>query len=286
MRRFPLVCSILFLLSLVLAFCITDGPKSFAQPNEPPFNIGNKTQSLEVVGITNANSLCKLSVKNNSTKVVKALVLSPDGRAYEVTDFLHSDTETGIPPSGVYQATFSVPSGSVKNVGIISAVFEDGSSEGDPEWAGAVRSRWLGMTIQYQKIKSYLESIPTGANGEISDRSLEDVISQLSSLSDSSSNALLEIPFGQDSRKRAVMKAVSSRIQKGAFEDGLHVVTEVAILDLQKLKDMHESSNEVMKHGVSGSSRGVALSNIKQRNERENSLRERLIVSSADGGVK
>lgn len=285
MKRTPLV-SIVFLCSLMFAFCISEAPKSFAQSNESPFGIRNETQSLEIVGLENANGLYKLSIKNNSTRVVRALILAPDRVAYVALDFLYSDIEPGIPPSGVYQAHLDVPKSGAKDVSIIGVVFEDGSSEGDPNWTGVVKSTWLGMAIQYQKIKGYLEDIPIGANGEISDQALDVAISQLSSLPESSSNALLEIPFDQDSRKRAVMNRVGSPLQNGALQGGLHDVKELAIREIQKLRKMAEPSNGLMKQSVGAPSRSIALSKIKNRFERDNSLRERLIEPSANRGGK
>jgi hypothetical protein len=153
-------------------------------PNPP--EVINKADSIEVVGIEANNSTLpsyRLSLRNRSSKNLvalqidvhvgdeKRLISQPMGKEGHPLIKAGAIFQTNVP--GVKQATMTrqgympdSPQGQTILIG--TAVFDDGTFEGDPRMAAHIRARVMGQKIQLTDVLSLLDNTVESSGADTS----------------------------------------------------------------------------------------------------------------------
>jgi len=176
-------------------------------PNIP--SIMNRTESILIEGIEENNSTLpsyKLSLRNASSKNVVALQIDVlvDGKPRLLSQPMGKhglpliraggDLQTNVP--GVKDAVtsrqgYAPDSPRGQNILIGTAVFEDGTYEGDAQIAAQIRARMMAQRVQVTRIVSILNNI-TEEDGLKATATLESLKHQVSILKDDVDMAVAE----------------------------------------------------------------------------------------------
>jgi len=103
--------------------------------------INNRTQTLQVTSAEKHEGHIKLSFRNDSSKGITAFVISsvisPKTTFTVKEELIYSELDSVITPGSIFEKTYGIP-GSLKGrknitLDLVAVVFDDKSSEGDPE---------------------------------------------------------------------------------------------------------------------------------------------------------
>src|SRR5437868_2310472 len=136
--------------------------------------VNNLTRSCDL-SVEKHKDHLRLSVQNNSNKAVTAFVITSPIDSQTVfthrEEFAFSEGDDVIPPGQGYAQEIWIPGNSSNQTAIIlnlsSVIFEDGSSEGDPQTIRDTVESRLGRKIQILKVLPVLEQMAQLSDDEL-----------------------------------------------------------------------------------------------------------------------
>jgi methionine-rich copper-binding protein CopC len=152
--------------------------------------ITNKTSSLTVLDIEQDGEQIKVKLQNDSNKSITAYDVAV-GIGSVGTECLTGDDENNIfLPGGIREEIYSIQKGMAeRGIVILSAFFEDGSAEGDPQSIQYTKEYRSGMKTHREYVLAFLRGVLNSPTLQTS-KTLTDLESMPSPLSDEQLNAL------------------------------------------------------------------------------------------------
>lgn len=217
--------------------------------------VSNLTHSCELLNIEKHKDHIRVSVQNNSDKAITALVLTSriDPRTVFTfkEEFAFSESDTVIPPGQSYDRVVSFP-GSLNRLSEITlclsaVVFEDSSSEGDPNIIRDIEDNRLGQKIQLMKVLPVIERLSRLSDTEIgiswSNAAGHDLEVALNAPNRESLIKFNKTPLNNDDSDNASEQ----------FELGVRAAKESIIQKYQELRDIQDKQGtKALREGVIG----------------------------------
>lgn len=154
----PLARNLLILVCLgILSICAVGGGRDVGQAHANSTQVQNKTNTVEVVSVTEQDSSYLLTLRNNSTKTINGYSIGVDSRSKLDVDLTIG--EKVILPGGEFKEFLPASKSQAQPViNILAVLFTDGTSDGDSDVIADNRQRREGTKAQLKQFLPLLRA--------------------------------------------------------------------------------------------------------------------------------
>lgn len=194
--------------------------------------VENKTQSLQVINLTQETEGYVLLIKNISNKNINGYSLSFDAM-YKDSDLTIG--ERIVTPGEIIKITIPTSLNSLQTITVLAAMFENDTDDGDPKATKRIKDRRVGVKIQLERIRPLLEAILKLPDNELLD-ALDNFKAKISTLSEDPENGMSDnVRTGLRSAKQDILTDLE-RLDKFKVRQNLNVIKERQEKHLSRLQ--------------------------------------------------
>ena len=220
--------------------------------------INNRTQTLQVTNAEKHEGHIKLSFRNDSSKSITAFVISsvisPKTTFTVKEELIYSELDSVITPGSIFEKTYGIP-GSLKGrknitLDLVAVVFDDKSSEGDPEVVQGIEDERLAEKILFARAIPLLDMMLTLPNNKmqlyLKDNLMHDL---LTALNTAKGELLIRLKNERPQvATREGVEELSEPVEKGLTNGKEYLLAIIKDLEnIQKTEDEDNVREEIIR---------------------------------------
>ena len=231
--------SILIFYLILIAYAIWDYSRfSWASKqlsSQDAVQIVNETRLLEVAKAEPKADSINLVLKNNHTKYITGFQIRI-GQVTVQSEFIGSDEV--FPPGTVYEKQYPVEEKSSRaSITVLAVIFEDGSSDGNPQYIKQIKDKRLGEKTQIKRAIPLLQKGSEASEGDPAE-ALRQLRADISSLAVKDKEYLSDdYALGLHDRKALLLRQLERLQHKQQTSKEINVREE-----LGRIKGSHEKA--------------------------------------------